>query len=465
NGTNYGTAYTTGEVGQAFSFDGVDDRVQIADNPTLQFTTSFSIEAWVKVNGFPSGPPDDHGEIFFRGDDRGGLDPYSLSVEPNGTLNFQVTNANNSSASLAAPIATGQFIHVAATLDDATGTMCLYENGVIVAQQVTTIRPFQNLDPTQNPSIAIGNHGGYPNSPHNFPFNGLIDELSVYNRALTAGEVFGIYKAGSSGKVLSPVAVDYPSVIDGSGGASTPVTFTITRTGSLSGSLTVNWTTADDTAIAGTDYVAASGTVTFADGQATQPVQVTTLDSNVPKANVDFKLIVTPAGGTSLQGPATIVNDDASISVSNDSATEGSTSIRPLGAFIPAGLGGLATPYAMIVGPDGNYYVSTLSGSAVDRYDAAGNPLPASGQSGATFVTPGSGGLSVARDIAFGPDGFLYVASESTSAVLRYDPVAGAPAGTFIASGAGGLEGARGLLFRNGYLYVTSAGTTTTGAG
>ena len=97
-----------------------------------------------------------------------------------------------------------------------------------------------------------------------------------------------------------------PSVVDGSGGATTPVTFTITRTGSLSGSLTVNWTTADDTAIAGTDYVAASGTVTFAAGQATQTVQVTTLDDNIPEPNVDFKLIATPAGGTSIMGLATI---------------------------------------------------------------------------------------------------------------------------------------------------------------
>src|SRR5262249_43057748 len=127
NATPIGLTYTAGEVGQAFSFDGSDDRAQIVDNPTLQFTTSMTIEGWIKVNAFPSGPPDDHGEILFRGDDRGGLDPYSLSVEPNGTLNFQVTNANNSSASLAAPIATGQFIHAAGTLDDATGTMCLYE--------------------------------------------------------------------------------------------------------------------------------------------------------------------------------------------------------------------------------------------------------------------------------------------------------------------------------------------------
>jgi hypothetical protein len=200
NGTNYGTTYTTGEVGKAFNFDGTDDRVQLTDAPSLQFTTSFSIEGWIEVKGFPTGTNgDDHGEILFRGDDRGGLDPYSLSVEPDGTLHFQVTNANNASASVAASIATGQLVHVAATLDDSTGTMSLNENGAVVAQAVTAIRPFQNLDPTQNPSIAIGNHGGYPSSPHNFPFNGLIDELTVCNRALTANEVLGIYKAGTSG--------------------------------------------------------------------------------------------------------------------------------------------------------------------------------------------------------------------------------------------------------------------------
>jgi hypothetical protein len=460
NATLSNVGYAAGEVSQAFSFNGLNGWAALGDPSSLAFTQSFTIEGWIKVNALPINY--NFGSIMFRGDDRPGLDPYSLVVLPDGRLRFEV-DGGHGAADLWAPIQVGQFVHVAATLDDATGAMTLYENGAVVAQTVTTIRPFGSLDPTQQPGVGIGNSNALSN--YDVPFNGLIDELSVYNRALTAGEVLGIYKAGSSGKVISPIAVDYPSVVDGSGGATTPVSFTISRTGSLSGSLTVNWTTADDTAIAGTDYVAASGTVTFADGQATQTVQVTTLDSNVPKANVDFKLIATPAGGTSIMGLATILNDDAAISVGNDSATEGSTSIRPLGAFVPTGLGGLSAPYAMIVGPDGNFYVSSKDSSAVYRYDAAGNPLPAPGQSGAAFVTPGSGGLSLARDIAFGPDGFLYVVSEGTSAVLRYDPVTGASAGSLIASGVGGLDAPRGLLFKNGYAYVTSVGTTTTGAG
>jgi hypothetical protein len=409
NGTNYGTTYTTGMVGKAFNFDGSDDRVQLTDNPSLQFTTSFSIEGWIEVKGFPTGAPDDHGEIFFRGDDRGGLDPYSLSIEPDGTLHFQVTDATNTSATVVAPIAANQWVHVAGTLDDATGTMSLYENGAIAAQEITTIRPFQNLDPTQNPSIAIGNHGGYPNSPHNFPFNGLIDELAVYSRALTPGEVFGIYKAGSSGKVISPISVSDPSVVNGSG----PVTFTITRT-NTSGSLLVNWMTADDTAKAGTNYTAASGAVTFADGQATQTVTVTTLNDATPEPNVDFELIATPSGGTSVMGVATILTNNTNISVSGASAVEGSNSLKFLDHFINPGSGGLSRARSSVFGPDGNLYVVSADTNAILRYDPSGEFLNA-------FVPSGSGGLSSPWDLVFGPDGDLYVSSWGNGEVLRYD--------------------------------------------
>jgi hypothetical protein len=456
NATLSNVTYTTGEVGKAFSFNGLNGWAALGDPSGLAFTASFTIEGWIKVNGLPTNY--NFGSIMFRGDDRGGLDPYQLVIKPNGDFQFQINSYPSGGTSIEAPIPTGQFVHVAATLDDATGLMTLYENGAVVAQITTTVRPFATLDPTQQPGVGIGNSNALSN--YDVPFNGLIDELSVYNRALTTGEVLGIYKAGSSGKVISPITVSDPSIVNGSG----PVTFTITRT-NTSGSLTVNWTTADDTAKAGTNYVAAAGTVTFADGQATQTVTVTTLNDTAPEPNVDFELIATPSGGTSIMGLATILSNNTTISVSNDSATEGGTSIRSLGAFVPAGLGGLTDAYAIIYGPDGNVYVSTLNGSAVYRYDAAGNPLPAPGQSGAVFVAPGSGGLINARDIAFGPDGYLYVASEGTGSVLRYDPVTGASAGTFITSGEGGLESARGLLFNNGYLYVTSTHTTTTGPG
>ncbi|HVC96577.1 MAG TPA: LamG-like jellyroll fold domain-containing protein [Pirellulales bacterium] len=463
NATLSNVTYATGEVGKAFSFNGSNGWAALGDPSSLAFTSSFTIEGWVDVKGLPTNY--NFGSIMFRGDDRPGLDPYVLSIQPNGDLLFQISSTT-AGAMVEAPVPMGQLVHVAATLDDGTGLMTLYENGAVVAQNTTTIRPFGALDPTQEPGVGIGNSNALDN--YDVPFNGLIDELTVYNRALTSSEVLGIDKAGSSGKIISPIAVTGSSVVDGSG----PATFTITRA-NTSGSLTVNWTTANDTAVAGTDYVAASGTVTFADGQAAQTVPVTTLNDTAPEPNEDFELVATPSGGTSVMGLATILTNTTSISVSNDTATEGGTAIRSLGAFIPAGLGGLTDAYAIIDGPDGNVYVSTLTGSAVYRYDAAGNPLPAPGQSGATFVAPGSGGLSTARDIAFGPDGYLYVVSQATNAVLRYNPVYGTPAGlsglpgdaVFIPSGSGGLNAPRGLTFHtdalgHSYVYVTSADGT-----
>lgn len=160
----------------------------------------------------------------------------------------------------------------------------------------------------------------------------------------------------------------------------------------------------------------------------------------------------------------------AAISVEDGTAVENATDIAPYGTF--ASTAGDA--YASLLGPDGALYVSTNSGSAVYRYDAeTGSPRPAPGKAGAEFVSPGDGGLTLGRDIAFGPDGYLYVVSEGTDAVLRYDPATGAPAGlsgqtgdaAFVAGGSGSLDAPRGLAFRDGYVYVTSVGGTAPAPG
>src|SRR5947209_12269931 len=131
NATLYnGATYAAGKVAQAFSFDGVNDRAQVADADSLKLTASLTIEAWVRVDGLPT---IDSGEILFRGDDRGGLDPYYLCVQPNGNLHFGITPITNQGVSIETPVPLGQLIHVAATLDDATGSMQLYLNGALAA--------------------------------------------------------------------------------------------------------------------------------------------------------------------------------------------------------------------------------------------------------------------------------------------------------------------------------------------
>src|SRR5262249_22828369 len=85
-----------------------------------------------------------------------------------------------------------------------------------------------------------------------------------------------------------------------------------------------------------------------------------------------------------------------------------------LRAFVAAGSAGLNTPAGVTFGPGGNLYIGSQHTDAILRYQgplasSPGAPLPAPGPSGATFVTPGSGGLFDPDDAIFGPDGNLYV--------------------------------------------------------
>jgi hypothetical protein len=94
----------------------------------------------------------------------------------------------------------GSWHHVAATIqrNSSTGGR-LYVDGSTVA----VFDPTSKVGSLENEApLLIGSHPSYPDFDANF--RGGIDELSIYNRALTATEVAAIYLAGSGGKCVSP---------------------------------------------------------------------------------------------------------------------------------------------------------------------------------------------------------------------------------------------------------------------
>jgi serine protease AprX len=106
------------------------------------------------------------------------------------------------------------------------------------------------------------------------------------------------------------------------------VTVTVIRTGGSDGAVSVDYTTSNGTATAGNDYVAASGTLIFADGDTSESFTVTILDDALDEGDEDLTLSLGGAtGGAAIGSPGsatlTIVDDDAA---NNDVDGDGYTS-------------------------------------------------------------------------------------------------------------------------------------------
>jgi hypothetical protein len=171
-----GMDFTTGISGQAFA-TGSGRRVYIPDNPAF-YLTSLTMAAWVNPSEFGY-------TILIRGDDRPGLDPYLIGLFKN-AFGIQIVDSSGTPASLWAPnsLPMNQWTHVAASLDGASGDMRVYQNGVLVAETNTTIRPFGALDPSATPGLALGNV-----QSADYPFVGSVEEVLLYSRVLSPDEI------------------------------------------------------------------------------------------------------------------------------------------------------------------------------------------------------------------------------------------------------------------------------------
>jgi hypothetical protein len=173
-------------------------------------------------------------------------------------------------------------------------------------------------------------------------------------------------------------------------------------------------------------------------------------------------IFVTPGDG-GLQGPVgLILGQDGNLYVSSRfnsrvlrySGTTGDF----LGVFVESGSGGLNSPWGLVFGPDGNLYVMT--DGPLFRYDGTtGAPLPAPGQSGASFVT---GWSQAGPTMVFGPDGNLYLSDFTDISVVRFNGATGEFMDIFVSNGSGGLNNPTGLVFGpDNNLYVSSFGSNS----
>jgi len=181
-----GTTVIRVPEGTGFSFDGILSGIMLGDVPELRLTKSLTIACWVRLESYVERGPG--AQIVFRGDDRSGLDPYSLSVHADGKVYFGVQNAIDQGANVSAPIPLHFWTHVMGSLDDRTGTMKLWVDGTPADGTFTKIRPLKWLDKHFAPGVSIGNIQN-DQGPHNQPLNGRVADLRIYDRVVTPADI------------------------------------------------------------------------------------------------------------------------------------------------------------------------------------------------------------------------------------------------------------------------------------
>jgi hypothetical protein len=177
NGTLSGATWTTsGRHGGALSFNGSSNLVTVPDSASLDLTTGMTQEAWVR----PAALGSDWRTVLLK--ERPGGMSYDLYAHGTPSVNVPTGEINlggaDQTASGTAALSLNVWTHLATTYDGAT--LRLYVNGTQVGQKAVS-GPIL----TSTGALRIGGNTVY-GGEH---FSGLIDEVRIYNRALTAAEI------------------------------------------------------------------------------------------------------------------------------------------------------------------------------------------------------------------------------------------------------------------------------------
>ncbi|MFA1797702.1 putative Ig domain-containing protein [Xanthomonas campestris pv. campestris] len=245
---------------------------------------------------------------------------------------------------------------------------------------------------------------------------------------------------------LPSLSIDDVSVNEGNSGTTT-ATFTVTLSAASGQTVSVNYASADGTATAGSDYVARSGTLTFAPGTTAQGVAITVNGDTALEPNETFSVGLSGASNASIAratGAGTTLNDDVVVTVgpaSLPAATAGSAYSQNLSAS-----GGTA-PYSFAVTAGALPAGLTLSAAGV----LSGTPT-ATGSFNFTATATDSGGSPTSGNRAY----TLTVAGATVTL-----PATSLPAGTAGQAYSGALNPATGGI--PPYTYAVTAGALPAG--
>ena len=188
-----GAAFAAGKVGQALDLSVANSYVEVPDSPAWAFgADEFTIELWANFNNAGGS------QAFLASDTGGGSTDKWIFWLDGGWLRFHINGSpgsvNIGSAAFSPEIA--RWYHIALTRSADTYTFFI--DGTAVSTNTDS-----RLVPDASAPLTIGQAEGW------FYFNGLLDDIAIYNRTLTASEIKFAFDAGSGGKCNPPPNDDF----------------------------------------------------------------------------------------------------------------------------------------------------------------------------------------------------------------------------------------------------------------
>ena len=199
------SARVAGKLGQALSFDGVNDYVNIANtNPSLRFTGNATVSAWVKLNSYPN-----EQTAIFRNQADDAFSEWGISFDvvsygsPAEPVLYVVHTEGgahqHNSGDTTQKIALGRWYHLVGVWD--SPNLLVYMNGVLETAANVGIG---TLRIGTNAASKIGTR-----TPGDEVVDGLIDDVRVYSRALSADEIKRLYRIGGTLHVNTQINNDF----------------------------------------------------------------------------------------------------------------------------------------------------------------------------------------------------------------------------------------------------------------
>jgi len=205
-----GVGFTPGIVSGAFWFDGVDDLILVSDSGNLDLTGDMTLMAWVRRIGYEN----QHQTVICKGaGDVPNDEPAVFLMR----FEFDVTeflfeDINGNNIIINGPAFEDSMYHHYVYVREGN-VHRLYVDGFLFNNQTFSSNPASTL----GLPLTIGAQYHNPTNSSNdygFNFNGEVDEIMLYNRALSTSELESVYNAGAAGVCQDGLSVDDFSSIE-----------------------------------------------------------------------------------------------------------------------------------------------------------------------------------------------------------------------------------------------------------